>query len=171
MNHWAWGCAQQVQVFPICVWPKHKTQKVTSLRTSTVLTASQQGSRLCPSFVINARLSPSDSESMFSKRALTGGLGIRWPLQDSTGACAVIVRQWHWQSRISISILQSRARPFKLRHADKELEILLRYLDGTFLVCTKRLVCNLHVTVFAMCLVHDAFFLLWSNTDISSKKD
>lgn len=95
----------------------------------------------CPSFVINARLSPSDGESMVLKRALTRRLGIRWPLPDMNErlachcppvALAVL--------RISIGKLQSRAQTFKLRHADKELTILLQYLNGAFgiifLFCT-----------------------------------
>jgi hypothetical protein len=43
-------------------------------------------------------------------------------LPEGTSAWPVIVRQWHWQSRISIGKLQSRAQTFKLRHADKGLK-------------------------------------------------
>jgi hypothetical protein len=69
MNHWAWRRAQQVQVFPICVWPRTNSgvTRYVLLYCTYGLAARVQ---TCPSFVINARLSPSDSdsESMVLKR-------------------------------------------------------------------------------------------------------
>ena len=55
---------------------------------------------------------------------------VRYPV--GTSAWPVIFRQWHWQSRISIGKLQSRALTFKLRHADKGLKIVLQCLKGAF---------------------------------------
>jgi hypothetical protein len=73
INHWAWRRAQQVQAFPICVWPstKHKLRSyvVTYYCTYGLASKGPDLSQLC--HYCNARLSPSDRESMvFLKRAL-----------------------------------------------------------------------------------------------------